>query len=1086
MSCSSSSSSRHNDRFGNVYDNTMDPKIGAGMKDRLEVQDTRLYMPEPRPGITRMHGTPAPPTPQQFSHTTYPTYPEYDDEEDEVVFAPRSETPKPKSSPLKPEAQTQSINKISAPVFAPRLPPTTTAPSDVVSLLEALADGSRGSPTPAASGFGTPHRPPLRSRTISHDASLAFSARAQTPGTFSFEHKRLEKVPEIQVGEARPQTPIFARADFRPPSVRTPSPVKQQVTPMANIVEHVDDEEDEEDEIILGSPPKRAEAVEEFTPTMEEPAPVRTAKTAERAPRQENATAKAAEGKEVDEAAMDSPQKSMVEYESSEDEARPSVVDYESSEDEGELVIGASLEVKSETQATTVMAHINDVIVDVKAESVLPAVEEAVEDAELEVQDDDGYNEKRVSQEVTIDEAEKDIVAMEAVQTAAGYIPEIPPVAPLQFTKKSSPAEIQLSYEPTPPPAAVAEPPAVEEHSKRFVAPPQTPPKGLRLPHATLTLPSLAAPTPQIQVQTPGSTMLDADAADIWLKAHDAGFLNSPKKRPVAGEEREEVGELNSEGERLLQDLLRENGTADAGLGNIIGQDTARELEEVLGGALAAEESRPWTPELGVGIDWQMAAAPLAEKPNMSVPMVLEQEAAAQPEGELVLEDESDLSEVSDVEEEEEMDLDAENDVSDLVEDEEDSDEPGYEPSPEPEPPLHVKEEMKNFELTFLNLRNSYRLIDKIGEGTFSSVYKAEDLRYREYRNEWDMSQDSSLTSSSPPLSKKRKLMRRMNRPRFVAIKKIYVTSSPQRILNELEILHELGGCDSVVPLITAFRHEDQVAAVLPYCKHVDFRDYFQTLTLHDIRLYFKSLFSGLEYVHERDIMHRDIKPSNFLYDVQKMKGVLVDFGLAEYTREREGFLEEDPLCVCSTYEHEEAPNSIAPIAGEPLHGYRKHDQRPSKRANRAGTRGFRAPEVLFKCNYQGTAIDIWSSGVILLSFLTKRFPFFNSTDDVEALLELCSIWGKQLMKETAALHGCSFESNIPTLHDRRITFKKLIPWATSRENNVPFTEEEELAMDFLEGCLDLNCKTRFTATQALQHAFLADVSIYDGEGAYE
>lgn len=35
---------------------------------------------------------------------------------------------------------------------------------------------------------------------------------------------------------------------------------------------------------------------------------------------------------------------------------------------------------------------------------------------------------------------------------------------------------------------------------------------------------------------------------------------------------------------------------------------------------------------------------------------------------------------------------------------------------------------------------------------------------------------------------------------------------------------------------------------------------------------------------------------------------------------------------------------------------YLKHDQRPAKRANRAGTRGFRAPEVLFKCQSQTTS----------------------------------------------------------------------------------------------------------------------------------
>ena len=61
-----------------------------------------------------------------------------------------------------------------------------------------------------------------------------------------------------------------------------------------------------------------------------------------------------------------------------------------------------------------------------------------------------------------------------------------------------------------------------------------------------------------------------------------------------------------------------------------------------------------------------------------------------------------------------------------------------------------------------------------------------------------------------------------------------------------------------------------------------------------DIRLYFVSLFLGLEHVHGRKIIHRDVKPryftlalyplngSNFLFNPTTRQGVLVDFGLAE------------------------------------------------------------------------------------------------------------------------------------------------------------------------------------------------------------
>lgn len=58
----------------------------------------------------------------------------------------------------------------------------------------------------------------------------------------------------------------------------------------------------------------------------------------------------------------------------------------------------------------------------------------------------------------------------------------------------------------------------------------------------------------------------------------------------------------------------------------------------------------------------------------------------------------------------------------------------------------------------------------------------------------------------------------------YVALKRIYVTSSPNRIFNELDILADLRDARHTAYLIAAIRHEDQVIAVMPYEKHQDFR----------------------------------------------------------------------------------------------------------------------------------------------------------------------------------------------------------------------------------------------------------------------
>ena len=48
----------------------------------------------------------------------------------------------------------------------------------------------------------------------------------------------------------------------------------------------------------------------------------------------------------------------------------------------------------------------------------------------------------------------------------------------------------------------------------------------------------------------------------------------------------------------------------------------------------------------------------------------------------------------------------------------------------------------------------------------------------------------------------------------------------------------------------------------------------------------------------------------------------------------------------------------------------------------------------------------MWSAGIIFLFFLTKKFPIFQSNDDVEALMEIAAVIGKRKMERTATLHS--------------------------------------------------------------------------------
>lgn len=130
------------------------------------------------------------------------------------------------------------------------------------------------------------------------------------------------------------------------------------------------------------------------------------------------------------------------------------------------------------------------------------------------------------------------------------------------------------------------------------------------------------------------------------------------------------------------------------------------------------------------------------------------------------------------------------------------------------------------------------------------------------FQQDIDASPDGKLPPKRRRMDEGPKRNAHQRPPRYVALKKIYVTSSPFRIQNELELLHDLRGCKSVCPLITAFRHLDQVVAVLPFFPHTDFRFIYRSFMVADMRHYFRSLFTALQSVHKHGILHRDIKPT--------------------------------------------------------------------------------------------------------------------------------------------------------------------------------------------------------------------------------
>ncbi|KZV37329.1 putative serine/threonine-protein kinase-like [Dorcoceras hygrometricum] len=150
----------------------------------------------------------------------------------------------------------------------------------------------------------------------------------------------------------------------------------------------------------------------------------------------------------------------------------------------------------------------------------------------------------------------------------------------------------------------------------------------------------------------------------------------------------------------------------------------------------------------------------------------------------------------------------------------------------------------------------SYEKINKIGQGTYSSVYRARDL----------------------------------TTDKIVAMKKVrFVNMDPESVrfmAREISILRRLDHANvmKLEALVTS-RISGSLYLVFEYMEH-DLAGLLASpgvkFTEPQIKCYMQQMFRGLEHCHSRGVLHRDIKGSNLLVD---NNGTLKigDFGLATF-----------------------------------------------------------------------------------------------------------------------------------------------------------------------------------------------------------
>jgi len=149
-------------------------------------------------------------------------------------------------------------------------------------------------------------------------------------------------------------------------------------------------------------------------------------------------------------------------------------------------------------------------------------------------------------------------------------------------------------------------------------------------------------------------------------------------------------------------------------------------------------------------------------------------------------------------------------------------------------------------------ISSRFSMLEKIGEGTYGTVYKA-------------------ICHSTGER---------------VAIKKIKILYEedgvPSTALREISLLKEMNHIN-VIRLDNVYSSRFSLFLVFE-CLDMDLRVYlkrygpFQEMPLRNAVLH---CFRGIEFCHGHRVLHRDLKPQNVLIDVKSMRLVLADFGLA-------------------------------------------------------------------------------------------------------------------------------------------------------------------------------------------------------------
>ncbi|KAK1317231.1 putative serine/threonine-protein kinase [Acorus calamus] len=149
---------------------------------------------------------------------------------------------------------------------------------------------------------------------------------------------------------------------------------------------------------------------------------------------------------------------------------------------------------------------------------------------------------------------------------------------------------------------------------------------------------------------------------------------------------------------------------------------------------------------------------------------------------------------------------------------------------------------------------DSFEKLEKIGQGTYSTVFQARDLDTGKIVALKKVRFDNFEPESVRFMAREIQILRRLDHPNIVKLQGLITSRLSCSIYLVFEYMeHDLSGLSS--------------------CPDIKFSE-------AQVKCYMRQLLSGLEHCHSRGVMHRDIKGANLLVNNE---GILkmADFGLA-------------------------------------------------------------------------------------------------------------------------------------------------------------------------------------------------------------